>query len=129
MAICSHCNSVINDNDMYCSNCGLRVTKYDSSRYKKIIRSNSRTKNLEVISYIIGLLSFINSFIPIIGIGSLFVAPLGIVLSIIAKKRTAYSSKANAGLKFSIWATILSVVMYFVNIIILVIIAQEQQQK
>ena len=109
---------------MFCPSCGAK-TQYnyrlnqdnkDFDAPRKVIGKSKRLAN---IGFRIGLISFILSFIPFIGIISLYVAPAGIIICAIAKKQDISSTKAIVGLKFSIWGTILGIVLYFVNIIIL----------
>lgn len=118
MPYCIKCLAQIKENDTYCFRCGSEVNKKQScDNEEKLIHRNN--KKLSLIGYIIGLITFIISFIPYIGIISFFVAPAGIIICSIAKEKSTTSIKAVIGLKFSIWGTILGIVMFYVNILII----------
>jgi len=133
MAFCANCGKELSADEKFCSNCGAEVAnktlteevieefKYEEQQTQEA-QINLVPKCFTIfgkVGYIVGLVSFIVSFVPIVGYTSFIVGPVGIVFSILGKKDPFNISKCKKGLKLSIWGTILGFVFYILFFFIL----------
>ena len=113
MSYCMKCLKEVHDTDLKCSNCGAETyysTKIKSQEKLKLNNKENIYKErsiMPIIGFILGLVSFIISFIPIIGLFALMTAPPGIVVSAIANARFKFEWRAKRGLLFSILSIII----------------------
>ena len=118
MSYCMKCLKEIKDTDLKCPQCGAET--FYSIKIKSQDQSKCGTKEsiykersiMPIIGFILGLISLIISFIPIIGLFSFVTAPPGIVVSAIANARFKFELRAKRGLLFSILSLILSTILY-----------------
>ena len=118
MSYCMKCLKEIKETELKCPNCGAET--YYSAKLKCQEKTKLNNKEnfykersiMPIIGFILGLVSFIISFIPIIGLFALMTAPPGIVVSAIANARFKYEWRAKRGLLFSILSIIISITLY-----------------
>ena len=118
MSYCMKCLKEVQDTDLKCPNCGAETyysTKIKAQEKLKLNNKENIYKErsiMPIIGFILGLVSFIISFIPIIGLFALMTAPPGIVVSAIANARFKFEWRAKRGLLFSILSIIISISLY-----------------
>ena len=123
MSFCVKCGKELNEQEKFCPECGTVVESLEEVAAETVGENQGYNvpKCFTVfgkIGPIIGLVTFILAFIPIVNIIAAEVAPIGIVFCILGKKDVTLIRKCKKGLKFSIWATILGIVLYIVYTVI-----------
>ena len=124
MSYCMKCLKEVQDTDLKCPNCGAETyysAKIKSQEKLKLNNKGNIYKErsiMPIIGFILGLVSFIISFIPIIGLFALMTAPPGIVVSAIANARFKFEWRAKKGLLFSILSIIISISLYICLLVV-----------
>ncbi len=122
MAFCVNCGKELQVEEKFCPSCGTPVEEVVVEEIVEEVKVNSVPKCFTIfakLGYIFGLVSFILAFIPFVGLIAAELGPVGIVFSILGKKDPYMIAKSRKGLKFSIWGTVLSIVLYLVLMIII----------
>lgn len=120
---CKHCGSRLDDDARFCPNCGASVQKEESeftatelpkAAYEPIEEKPAKVWSVfALLGKILGIVCFVASFIPWINWISLEVGVIGIVFSCLGRKAKTEEADSNCstGLKFSIAAVILSLIL------------------
>lgn len=123
MPFCMNCGKELKDDEKFCPACGTEVEKEEELVNE--ILDEPETKPVPKcftifakIAKVFGLVTFICSFIPFVNVLALEIGPVGIVFSILGKKDPEMIDSCKKSLKFSIWGTVLGLVLYFVYIIV-----------
>lgn len=128
MAFCANCGKELQAEEKFCPSCGASVETEDVVEEIKVeeVKKPSVPKCFTIfakLGYIFGLVSFIISFIPFINVLAAELGPVGIVFSILGKKDPFMVPKCRKGLAFSIWGTILGIVLYITYTVIFALLA------
>lgn len=119
---CKNCGTELKENAVFCHQCGTDA----ANTTKDVEKPTPKVWDVfSKVGYIGGLICFITSFIPIIGLLPGVMAINFIVFSALAKQTNnllAYN-KAKKGLSFSIAATIIGIVGYFLFVFVTIILA------
>ena len=118
---CKNCGKELNDTVLFCPACGHDVDPLGVSKEETTKKTPKVWDVFCKIGYTGGLVCFILSFIPFVGFFAGCLAPNFIVFSALGKQsgNLYLSQKGAKGLKFSIAATIIGIVGYFLFFIIL----------
>lgn len=120
MSYCSNCGNELNEKDIFCSNCGNKINDNVETvipnESKPVLRCFTIFGN---VGYILGIITIILSFIPILGVYAIAPGVHGIVFSALGKKDVKQLKKCKKGLTLSIIGTIVGFVFFFVWIILI----------
>ena len=120
MSYCSNCGNELNEKDIFCSNCGNKINDnvetVTPNEAKPVLRCFTIFGN---VGYILGIITIILSFIPILGVYAIAPGVHGIVFSALGKKDVKQLKKCKKGLTLSIIGTIVGFVFFFVWIILI----------
>lgn len=121
MGFCENCGAKLKEGAAFCANCGVRVAfKPDviaDAREKETGVSKKRRANvLGTFSFIIDIIAFIASWLPVVNIAAIVAAVLGLALGIPAlvggiKKRRRLGL-AIAGIVLGVLAVMIVIAMY-----------------
>lgn len=128
MPYCMNCLKELNEKDLQCPACGTE-TWYSKNKKAGVVEQEEVPvpKSFTVlgkIGHIIGIVTLILAFVPYVNLISSEVAIVGIVFCILGKKDKSIKRKCKKGLKLSIWALVLSIVLYIVYTIIFALLAK-----
>ena len=119
---CKKCGKQVEDGSSFCPYCGADLREQEvevvEAESEKNEVSRGPWKAFAIVGYFLGIVGFVTSFL----IFGMEFSVFGIVFSALGLKTTDEEAKAKAkkGLKLSIAATIISVVLLFALMIVLV---------
>ena len=127
MPYCMKCFKKLSETDLFCPDCGTETwAAKKGATEEKTVEHKEVPKCFTIfgkIGHIIGIVTFILAFIPIVNIIAAEVAPIGIVFCILGKKDINLIDKCKRGLVFSILATILGIVLYIVYTVLFTLLS------
>ena len=131
---CNNCNAELLDGTEFCPYCGTKTEYTSDKKEPEIITLNNHPKEevdtepgcwakFALISNILGTITISTFWIPLLGLFSIFPGIPGIVFGGLGKntKKADVKPLAGSGFTKSLVGTILSVVSYFVWVIIIAI--------
>lgn len=116
---CPNCNNNnINTNDKFCTNCGTKLDEIKESQEETKHNNNdfNNSSGDNTISLVLGIISCITSFIPII---SLPLAIASLILGVNYKKET---NSKSSGLILGIIGTVLTIIFIIIYMTIFIFI-------
>ena len=126
---CKNCGSRVEDNAKFCPNCGSALDVVEVVDEEKVVFVKEQPQQNNVdrgpwkvfakLGNVLGVLSFIFSFIPFLNYFSLIISEPAIVFSALGKKSKTHRGKANAGLVFGILGLVFGIIMYVVYALVL----------
>lgn len=120
MKKCNYCDCINDDDAIYCKNCGRDISAIDELNIE-FIGSNDKSSKAYITFAIIGyVLGFVNLSLFWFPLGFFFMVP-GIVFSVLGRNSNR-APKAALGLKMTILAMIINVIITLVSSIILIIV-------
>lgn len=133
---CKNCGTKVEDNSKFCPNCGSALDVVEVVNEEKVVfvketpQQNSVErgpwKAFATVGNVLGILSFVFSFIPILNYISLILSEPAIVFSALGKKSISRRGKANAGLVFGILGLVFGFIMYIIYAVVLELALFEQ---
>lgn len=121
MSFCSNCGNELKENDQFCSNCGKKkgetVETVTPNEAKPVLKCFTIFGN---VGYVLGIVTIISAFIPILGFYAIAPGIHGIVFSALGKRDVKQIKKCRKGLILSIVGTIVGFVFSFVFIYLMI---------
>ena len=126
---CKNCGARVEDNAKFCPNCGSALDVVEVVDEEKVVFVKEKPQQNNVdrgpwkvfakLGNVLGVLSFIFSFIPFLNFFSLIISEPAIVFSALGKKSKNHRGKANVGLVFGILGLVFGIIMYVVYALVL----------
>lgn len=131
MNYCPNCSAPIDENESVCTQCGTSLNAPVCTEKAIVEEQVPRRKGpwnaFARVGNILGTISIITCWIPIVCISAWMTGPVGIALSAMGLRADApgMSAKARKGMVKSIIGTVVSFIVYFAFIVLLSILEHE----
>ena len=131
MNYCQNCSAPIDENESVCTQCGTSlnapVCTEKAIVEEQVPRRKGPWNTFARVGNILGTISIITCWIPIVCVSTWMTGPVGIALSAMGLRADApgMSAKARKGMVKSIIGTVVSFIVYFAFIVLLSILEHE----